>query len=135
MSLRARIGDLILMTLKRFSLTLVASCAAAAASPAAFAQEASSPAAAQVSESQLRSFARAVIDLNLINQEMAPRIQAADAEARPALEQQAQQRMESAVRRHNLDPQSFNRISAAVEQNPELVQQVQSLVQEESAGR
>jgi hypothetical protein len=135
MSLRARIGDLILMTLKRFSLTLVASCAAAAASPAAFAQEASSPAAAQVSESQLRSFARAVIDLNLINQEMAPQIQAADAEARPALEQQAQQRMESAVRRHNLDPQSFNRISAAVEQNPELVQQVQSLVQEESAGR
>jgi len=123
------------MTLKRFSLTLVASCAAAAASPAAFAQEASSPAAAQVSESQLRSFARAVIDLNLINQEMAPQIQAADAEARPALEQQAQQRMESAVRRHNLDPQSFNRISAAVEQNPELVQQVQSLVQEESAGR
>ena len=123
------------MTLKRFSLTLVASCAAAAASPAAFAQEASSPAAAQVSESQLRSFARAVIDLNLINQEMAPQIQAADAEARPALQQQAQQRMESAVRRHNLDPQSFNRISAAVGQNPELVQQVQSLVQEESAGR
>jgi hypothetical protein len=114
------------------------SAAPAAQPPATTASEPSQAPAVAPSESQLRKFARAVIDLTEIQQEMEPRIQAAPEQERPALAQQANERMASAVQRHDLDAPTFNQIAAAVRQDPQLAQQVQAYVQEvqqESVGR
>ena len=125
-------------TFKLLAYAIAAPAALAVTSPAALAQNGSPPAsppAADVSQPQLRNFARAIVDLNAIQQELGPRIETAPEAEKPALQQQAQARMTAAVESHDLDPQTFNRISAAVEQSPQLAQQVRNYIQEETTAR
>ena len=127
-----------LKTFKLFAYTIAAPTALAVSSPAALAQDGPPPAsapAADVSQPQLRSFARAIVDLNAIHQELGPQIETAPEAEKPALQQQAQARMTAAVEQHDLDPQTFNQISAAVEQNPQLAQQVRNYIHEETTAR
>jgi TolA-binding protein len=111
-----------------------AQAAAQAPATAAPAPAPSAPAQAVTpSDAQLRSYAKAVIDLTAIQQEMEPRIQSAAETERQALQQQAGQRMTAAVQRHDLDPNTFNLITAAAREDPELAQQLRSYVQAEAA--
>ena len=143
-----QVGDSILTSSRTLPFSLLLSTAALAAAPAIHAQEAASAApqpaqqqpapatpAETIGEPELRSFARAVIDLEAIQREIGPQIEAAPEEARPELQQQAQQRMTSAVQRHNLAPESFNRIAAAVRQDAELAAQVRVYLEEETGAR
>lgn len=122
----------------RLSLGSALSCALLALAAPSLARAPSplaTPPAQAPSDSELRRFARAAVAVVAIQQEMAPRIQAAPAHERAALAQSANERMAAAVRQHDLDAQAFNRISAAIEQDPDLAQQVQVFVQEEAAAR
>ncbi len=116
--------------------TIAASAAVSLFVAPAVAQE-PGPAAESVTvtEEHLRGFARAVIDLSRIQQELAPRIQAADSDEQESIRRQAAERMTAAVQRQGLDPQTFNAISQAAEQDEQLVEKIQTYVREEAEGR
>ena len=123
-------------TTSRFAVRIAASLIFAAAASPSLAQAttpATAPAAAPT-ETQLRSYARAWMELTTIQRDMQPRLQAASGEARAALEREAGERMAAAVQRHGLDSDTFNRISAAMREDSALSQQVDAYVQEEAAG-
>jgi hypothetical protein len=109
----------------------------------AIAQEAAAPqaapadaaTAAPISDEDVKKFARAVVDVQRIQDELAPRLQGEDAEAQQAARQEAQQRMIAAVQSHDLDPDTFNRINQAAQSDPQLVQRISDEVRALSGGR
>lgn len=91
--------------------------------------EAQAPAAG-ISDAQLRGFAGAVVELSGLNDEYAPRLEAAGEAERPAIQQEAQQRAMAIVERHSLDAAQFNAIAQAAQQDPALAQRLDTYVRE-----
>lgn len=73
-----------------------------------------------VGDQEIRSFALALVEVDKIQRQYAPQIQSAGADERPALEQEVNEKMMTAVEKQGLDPQTFNAISATAKENPEL---------------
>lgn len=83
-----------------------------------------------INNQQLRSFAEAWLELSRIDQQMAPRLEAASPEQKQAIQQEAQASMVAAVERHDLDAPTFNLIAAAAEQQPEVARKIAEYAKE-----
>lgn len=101
------------------------------APPAPPAAQTPAPSAAQtvdVGNQEIRSFAMAIVEVDKIQKKYQPQLETAPAEQRPALEQEANAKMTAAVEAQGLDPQTFNAISAAAQDNPELRDKIRAEV-------
>lgn len=112
---------------------IVAAMASAALSATAIAQTApagsEAPATSQtvnVGDQEIRSFALALVELDKIQRQYTPQIQSAGADERPAIEQEVNEKMMTAVEEQGLDPQTFNAISATAKDNPELEEKIRA---------
>ena len=83
-----------------------------------------------VSTSDLQSFSEARTAISEIQQDYSQRLQGADdPEKANALQQEANEEMISAVQETGLDVESFNTIAMAVQNDPELQQELQQIEQ------
>lgn len=89
----------------------------------------------RVTDDHLRSFAMAVIDLEKINQELAPKLEGAAPEQKQAVQEEAHVRMTAAVKKQELDLETFGAIAAAAKESPELAQKIGGYVQEAAPAR
>lgn len=85
-------------------------------------------------QAQIVRYAAAIVDLNAIQARYDARLEASTADARVELEAEISERMLAAVRRHNLDRRTFNRISASVRADPQLAQQVRNHIGRQTFG-
>lgn len=91
-------------------------------------QQQAAPADVEVSESDLKQFAEARTAITEIQQDYSQRLQNADdPEKANALQQEANAEMISAVEDTGLDVESFNTIAMAIQNDPELQQQLQQI--------
>ncbi|QEM84137.1 DUF4168 domain-containing protein [Halomonas binhaiensis] len=82
------------------------------------------------SDEDLQKFADASSEVAGITQDYSQQLQAeTDVEAQQALQVEANQKISEAVQSSGLDVNTFNSIGMAVQQDPELLQRVQSMVQ------
>lgn len=122
------------------TLTLAASLAWAPAAMAQTQQQRQPPAkqpppAAQQQQSygedELKSYASARLEVQRLNQTYQPQIRAAGSpQKQQQIQQQALQKMASAVRAQGLSVEKYNEISQAVQANPQLASQVQGYIDE-----
>jgi len=83
-----------------------------------------------VSTAELESFSEARTAITEIQQDYSQRLQGADdPEKANALQQEANEEMISAVQETGLDVESFNTIAMAVQNDPELQQELQNIEQ------
>jgi len=83
-----------------------------------------------VSTSELQSFAEARTAITEIQQDYSQRLQNADdPEKANSLQQEANEEMIGAVQETGLDVESFNTIAMAIQNDPELQQQLQEIEQ------
>lgn len=105
------------------------------APPAAAQQPAPAPAPAEVTDTQLRSFAKATVAVQKVNARYGPQLQSAAPEQQQALQQQAASEMVAKVEASGLDVNSYNQIAAQVEGDAALSAKVARYINElESAG-
>ena len=109
----------------------ISATAAAQTAPATTPQAAppSTTTTIEVGEKQIRSFILALAEVDKIQKQFQSKLEAAPAEQRPALEQEATNRMTAAVEAQGLDPQEFSAIAAAAQGN----QEMRSKIREEAA--
>ncbi|WP_275287865.1 DUF4168 domain-containing protein [Halomonas elongata] len=82
------------------------------------------------SDQQLQKFADASQDIAVISQEYTQQLQGAEGEeAQQAIREEANGKMIEAVEGSGLEVETFNSIGQAVQQDPELMQQVQEMTQ------
>ncbi|ANF58488.1 DUF4168 domain-containing protein [Halotalea alkalilenta] len=114
----------------------------AVAAPAVFAQEAapqsgaaaqSAPAQQNFSDQQLQDFASASQEIASISQSYTDRLQSAgsDEDQVRQVREEANEKMVQAVQDSGLQVEEFNQIGQAIQQDPELLQRVQAMVQEQ----
>ncbi|MGJ8515238.1 hypothetical protein R84981_001923 [Carnimonas sp. R-84981] len=112
------------------------------ASPAVFAQsaasqqggaQASSASAQNFSDAQLKNFANASQSIAGISQDYTKKLQAAgeDSNKVNSIRQEANGKMVKAVQDNNLKVDEFNKIGQSLQQNPDLLKRVQSMVQQQ----
>jgi len=93
-------------------------------------QQQAAPTDVDVSDAELQSFAEARTAITEIQQDYSQRLQGADdPEKANALQQEANEEMIAAVQETGLDVESFNTIAMAVQNDPELQQQLQEIEQ------
>jgi len=103
----------------------------AVAQESAAPQQQAAPQNIEVSEQQLQQFADAQMDLASIQQEFSARLQEVeDPEKARDIQREANQEMTTAVQDAGLDVESFNQIAMAIQNDPELQQQLTSMLQQ-----
>ena len=84
----------------------------------------------EVSDQQLEQFAEAQIEIAGIQQEFSGRLQAVeDPDKARDIQREANQEMTTAVENAGLDVQSFNQIAMAIQNDPELQQDLTTMLQ------
>ena len=103
----------------------------AVAQETASTQQQAAPETIEVSDQQLQQFAEAQEDLAGIQQEFSARLQEVeDPEKARDIQREANQEMTTAVEDAGLNVQSFNQIAMAIQNDPELQQQLTSMLQQ-----
>ncbi len=88
-------------------------------------QPASPPAVGQPSDTELRSFAAATLEIDRLNNQWATRIdRAADVEEKQELRTRAMQEMAAAVREEGLSVSEYNALVSVVEEDPDVARAV-----------
>lgn len=114
-----------LITLMTFAIALTFGTAAAAQYEAQ-----PEPEATDVSQQELQQFAEAQVEISSIQQEFSGRLQGVeDPEKAHELQLEANEQMTEAVEDAGLDVESFNRIAMAIQNSPELQQQLTEMLQ------
>lgn len=86
----------------------------------------------EVSDQQLQQFADAQMEIAGIQQDFSGRLQEVeDPEKAQELQRQANEEMTTAVEDAGLDVESFNQIAMAIQNDPELQQQLTQMLQEQ----
>jgi hypothetical protein len=94
--------------------------------------EGAQPASAY-SDSELKSFAVAALDVQRINQAYLPKLQAAGtAEEQQQVRQEATQEMVKAVQKQGMSVDKFNEIAVQARQRPEIAERIQRHIVEEA---
>lgn len=131
--------------MKRFAAMVSASLLATgfAAAPALAAEQATqgqqapqaqqqAPQAEDFSDQQLQNFASASQEIAGISQNYTQQLQDAEgSDQQQSIREEANQRMVEAVQDSGLEVEQFNRIGQAVQNDPEMMQRVQQMAQEE----
>ncbi|MFC0268667.1 DUF4168 domain-containing protein [Kushneria aurantia] len=126
--------------MKRFAAVVSASMLATgfAAAPVLAADQSSSQSgqaqqqAQNFSDEQLQNFAAASQEIAGISQNYTQQLQNAEgSEAQQSIREEANQQMVQAVQDNNLDVEEFNRIGQAVQNNPQMMQRVQQMAQQQ----
>ncbi|MFW6192550.1 MAG: DUF4168 domain-containing protein [Gemmatimonadota bacterium] len=85
----------------------------------------------EVSDDELETFAEVHIDVQDIREEMNRTVQESeDPEEAQAAQQEANQEMVSVIEDHDMTPERYTQISQAINQDPELQEELQKLVEE-----
>jgi GTP1/Obg family GTP-binding protein len=114
-----------LITLMTFAIALAFGTAVAAQYEAA-----PEPEQTDVSQQELQQFAEAQGEISSIQQDFSARLQGVeDPEEAHELQIQANEKMTDAVEDAGLDVESFNRIAMAIQNDPELQQQLTEMLQ------
>ena len=88
------------------------------------------PEQTDVSDRELQQFAEAQADISSIQQDFSARLQGVDdPEQAHELQVEANEKMTDAVEDAGLDVESFNRIAMAIQNDPELQQQLTEILQ------
>jgi hypothetical protein len=83
--------------------------------------------APNVSDSQLKSFAVASLEVDKISQEYAPKLQAAQTPTdQDAVRKEATQKMVAAVQQKGLSVDDYRRIAVAARSNPDLARKIET---------
>lgn len=83
-------------------------------------------------ESELKSYATAALQVQQIRQSYAPRMQSTESrEEQEKLQQEAMTKMSEAVQGEGLDVETYNKITTAVQNDPNLANQVHNLMAEQ----
>lgn len=99
------------------------------------AQTAPATAPTSFSDEQIRKFASAWLQIRSVHEQYKPQLDAAPAEQKPALEQEANARMTAIVEAQGLEPETFNAISTAADQDEQLRARIgQEVAKVEGAG-
>ncbi|GHC16579.1 hypothetical protein GCM10010082_04370 [Kushneria pakistanensis] len=126
--------------MKRFAAVVSASLVATglAATPALAAQEQPAQGAQSqqqtqnFSDDQLQNFASASQEIAGISQDYTQQLQGADgADAQQSIREEANQKMVQAVQDNNLEVEQFNQIGQAVQNDPQMMQKVQQMAQQQ----
>lgn len=100
--------------------------------PAAAPEQSQAAPAQDFSDQQLQQFADASQEIAMISQEYTERLQGAEDEAaQQEIRMEANDRMVEVVEDSGLDVDTFNAIGQAIQQDPELMQRVQQMAQEQ----
>jgi hypothetical protein len=111
--------------------TLLFGAHAVAQEDASTPQQQAAPETIEVSDQQLQQFADAQKDLAGIQQEFSARLQEVeDPEKARDIQREANQEMTTAVQDAGLDVESFNQIAMAIQNDPELQQELTSMLQQ-----
>lgn len=95
-------------------------------------QQMQQPETIEVSDQQLEQFADAQIEIAGIQQDFSSRLQQVeDPEKAQELQRQANEEMTTAVEDAGLDVESFNQIAMAIQNSPELQQQLTEMLQQQ----
>lgn len=119
-------------TLKLFALAcaMIFGATAIAQETAQQAQQ-SAPQTVEVSDQELQQFADAQMEIAGIQQEFSQRLQQVEEpEKAQELQRQANAEMTTAVEEAGLDVESFNQIAMAIQNDPELQQQLTDMLQQ-----
>lgn len=122
------------MTLRKL-ITLMTFSIALAIGGAVYAQYDEAPPPAEpeqtdVSDQELQQFAEAQTEISSIQQDFSARLQGVDdPEEAHELQVEANEKMTDAVEDAGLDVESFNRIAMAVQNDPELQEQLTDMIQ------
>lgn len=85
----------------------------------------------EVEDSDLRSYVQAALEVESINRQYLPELEAAEtAEDQQSVRQIANQEMIAAIRDNGLSLEEYNAISAATRSQPEVAERVRALVEE-----
>lgn len=88
------------------------------------------PEQTEVSQAELQQFAEAQVEIAEIQQEFSGRLQGVeDPERAHELQLEANEQMTEAVEAAGLDVEAFNRIAMAIQNDPELQQQLTEMIQ------
>ncbi|REC95737.1 DUF4168 domain-containing protein [Kushneria indalinina] len=126
--------------MKRFAAVVSASLVATglAATPALAAQEQPAQGAQgqqqsqNFSDDQLQNFASASQEIAGISQDYTQQLQGADdADAQQSIREEANQKMVQAVQDNDLEVEQFNQIGQAVQNDPQMMQKVQQMAQQQ----
>src|SRR5262245_50608007 len=91
-----------------------------------------SPAQANVTDKDLRAFAKAYVEYHKIRQDYEPRLNGTkDEKEKEKLQREGNDKVKQALERQGLTPQSYNRLFGAVNSNPQLRQKALTLINEE----
>jgi GTP1/Obg family GTP-binding protein len=113
-----------LITLMTFAIALGLGSAVSAQYEAA-----PEPGQTDVSQQELQQFAEAQVEISSIQQDFSARLQGVeDPEKAHALQIEANEKMTDAVEEAGLDVESFNRIAMAIQNDPELQQQLTEIL-------
>jgi len=111
--------------------TAIAALVFALGLPVTAAAQQQPQAPADITDSDLQSFAEAAAEVQALRQEWRPRLEAAEDEAEAAeLQQQANMQMIAAVENSGITVDAYNQIAMAIQQNPELGEQVEEYMSE-----
>ncbi|QOC23967.1 DUF4168 domain-containing protein [Wenzhouxiangella sp. AB-CW3] len=116
----------------RKMITLMTFAVALAFGTAAIAQYEQPPEPEQtdVSSQELQQFAEAQVEISSIQQDFSARLQGVeDPEKAHELQVEANEKMTEAVEGAGLDVESFNRIAMAIQNDPELQQELTEMIQ------
>ncbi|QJQ94812.1 MULTISPECIES: DUF4168 domain-containing protein [Halomonadaceae] len=95
--------------------------------------QAAAPAQQDFSDEQLQQFADASLEIAVISQEYTQRLQGAEDEAtQQEVRMEANDRMVEVVEDSGLDVDTFNAIGYTIQQDPEMMQRVQQMAEEQS---
>jgi hypothetical protein len=90
----------------------------------------------QVSDRDLKAFAKAYVEYHRIRQNYEPRLNATKNESdKQKLRREGDDKVKQALERQGLTPQSYNRLFAAINNNPQLREKALSLISEERSGK
>lgn len=82
---------------------------------------------ADVSDTEIESFAAAMADVQELGQEWTQRMQETDdQEELSEMQEQAQEEMIGAIEDHDMTVEEYNEIATAAQQDPELAQEIQA---------
>lgn len=111
-------------------MTLITFAIALAFAGSVAAQYEAAPEQTDVSHQELQQFAEAQVEISSIQQDFSARLQGVeDPEEAHELQIEANEKMTDAVEEAGLDVESFNRIAMAIQNDPELQQQLTELLQ------
>jgi hypothetical protein len=80
----------------------------------------------EIDAQQIRGFAMALVEIDRIQKQYQPRLEAAPEEQRPTLVEEANAQMAGAVRAQGLEPETFNAIAAAAQEDSQLRDQIRA---------